>query len=76
MGNERTREAVGSSIAAMCRDTVSLGWLAYFLTTMSAFVVPTMSNSSFCSAAGTLNASRDFWNSLAITPHSLSLMFR
>lgn len=48
----------------------------YGRVTMSALVVPTMSKSSFCSDAGTLNLSRDFLNSAAMTPHSFSVMLR
>ncbi len=67
--------ARGALVARPVHRVVRLE-LSYFRTTMSAFVVPTISNSSFCSAAGTLNLSRDFLNSLAITSHSFSLMFR
>src|SRR6516164_9842037 len=46
------------------------------LTTMSGLVLPTIWNSSSCSAAGTLNLSSDFLNSAAMTSHSFSEMFR
>src|SRR6266498_3567725 len=58
------------------RCTARFGLVAYFLTTISALVFPTISNNSFCSAAGTLNLSRDFLNSAAMIPHSFSLIFR